>query len=157
MQFGHVAVALSISTYDWNPKTVIFVGLVHFLPNFDAFPIRLGWAKPSFHCTITHTFLFAFIVSLLAWLAGPTWGIFAIVSLLTHYLADMGSTVGLPLLLPFSKRKFTWALFEDTGYWGKETILGYYRQPMSWILEGSVLIFLIYRLFAIYGYLPEYV
>src|SRR5438445_9917474 len=34
------------------------------------------------------------------------------------------------LLWPFSKRKFTSALFQDSGYWGKEMYTGYYRQPM---------------------------
>jgi hypothetical protein len=59
--------------------------------------------------------------------------------------------VGLPLLWPFSKRKFTLALFKDTGYWGREMYLGYYRQPMSWVLEGAVVLFFGYRLYTLYA------
>lgn len=55
MQFGHAGVVLAISTYDWNLKTIAVVGLAHFLPNFDVFPIRLGLAGDDFHCSITHT------------------------------------------------------------------------------------------------------
>lgn len=29
--------------------------------------------------------------------------------------------------------------------------LGYYRQPMWWVLEGGVTAFLVYRLIQIYG------
>ena len=35
MQFGHVPLALAIATYDWNPKTAVFVVGMHFLPNAD--------------------------------------------------------------------------------------------------------------------------
>ena len=69
---------------------------------------------------------------------------------MTHYLADIGSTVGLPLLWPFSKKKFTLAFFKDTGYWGMDMLVGYYRQPMSWVLEGAVTLFFGYRLYQIY-------
>jgi hypothetical protein len=57
--------------------------------------------------------------------------------------------VGLPLLWPFYKKKLTIALFKDTGYWGKSMLVGYYKQPMSWVLEGGVTVFLFYRLFQI--------
>jgi membrane-bound metal-dependent hydrolase YbcI (DUF457 family) len=85
-------------------------------------------------------------VSALVALFSVHYAIFALVAILAHYAADIGSTVGLPLLWPFSKRKFTLALFQDTGYWGKEMYLGYYRQPMAWVLEGLVLAFFVYRL-----------
>ena len=61
MQFGHAAVVLAISSYDWNWKTFLVVGFAHFLPNFDAFPILWGWADEDFHCSITHTLLFAIV------------------------------------------------------------------------------------------------
>jgi len=28
---------------------------------------------------------------------------------------------------------------------------GYYRQPMSWVLEGTVVLFLAYRLYVLYA------
>jgi len=155
MQLGHIAVAVSIASYNWNPKTIVFVGFMHFLPNFDVLPLKLGWAKRSFHCTITHTFLFALIVSAIALQFGNIWGILAIVSLLTHYLADMGSTVGQPLFYPLSKKKYTWALFKDTGPYGMDSFVGYYSQPMSWGLEVPAFSFAIYRLLAVYGVIPD--
>ena len=36
MQVGHVPLALSIATYDWNLKTVVLCLGMHFLPNFDS-------------------------------------------------------------------------------------------------------------------------
>jgi membrane-bound metal-dependent hydrolase YbcI (DUF457 family) len=73
------------------------------------------------------------------------------VALITHYFADFGSTVGLPLLWPLSKKRYTFALFKDTGYWGWEMYTGYYRQPMSWVLEGVTLLFFAYRMGQVYS------
>jgi membrane-bound metal-dependent hydrolase YbcI (DUF457 family) len=146
MQLGHIPLALSIATYDWNPKTVAFCLAMHFLPNADSLVVRAGWAKPSFHCSVTHSVAFAVAVSALLAPFSPHYALFALVAILTHYVADLGSTVGLPLLWPFTRRKFTLALFKDSGYWGKEMYLGYYRQPMAWVLEGGVVAFLVFRL-----------
>lgn len=151
MQLGHVPLALSIATYDWNPKTAGFVLAMHFLPNGDSLVVRAGLAKPAFHCTVTHSVLFAGAVSALIAPVSVHYAIFALAAILAHYAADLGSTVGLPLLWPFSKRKFTLALFQDTGYWGTDMLRGYYRQPMSWVLEGAVVAFFVYRLFQVYG------
>lgn len=146
MQLGHVPLALSIATYDWNPKMAAFVLAMHFLPNSDSLVVRAGWAKPEFHCSVTHSMLFAVVVAALIAPFSVHYALFGLLAILAHYAADLGSTVGLPLLWPFSRRKFTLALFEDTGYWGKGMLLGYYRQPMSWVLEGGVIAFLGYRL-----------
>ena len=151
MQLGHVPLALSIATYDWNPKMAVFCLGAHFLPNADALVVKAGWAKPSFHCTVTHNLTFAAVVSGLVFLVAPHYAPFALVALVTHYLADIGSTVGQPLLWPFSKKKFTLSLFQDTGYWGWEMYTGYYKQPWSWILEGAVVIFFSYRLYVVGG------
>lgn len=151
MQFGHLPVALSIATYDWNPKTVGFVVAMHWLPNADALVVRAGWAKPEFHCTVTHSVAFAVAVSALIAPFSPHYALFGLVAILAHYAADIGSTVGLPLLWPVTKRKFTLALWQDTGYWGREMYVGYYRQPMAWVVEGAVTLFLGYRLFHIYA------
>jgi hypothetical protein len=58
--------------------------------------------------------------------------------------------VGLPLLWPFTRKKFSLRLFKDTGWWGKDMFIGYYKQPMSWVLEGGVTVFFVYRLLEIY-------
>lgn len=149
MQLGHIPLALSVATYDWNPKMAVFCLGAHFLPNADALVVKARLAKPSFHCTVTHNLLFALAVTGLVYLAAPHYAPFAFVALSTHYLADLGSTVGQPLLWPFSKRKFTLALFDDTGYWGWKMYTGYYKQPMAWVLEGAVVAFFAYRLHAI--------
>jgi membrane-bound metal-dependent hydrolase YbcI (DUF457 family) len=88
-------------------------------------------------------------VSLLMALFSWHYAAFAFVAIVTHYLADIGSTVGLPLFWPFTRKKFTLALFRDTGWWGKDMLIRYYRQPMSWVLEGTAVIFFAYRLFII--------
>jgi membrane-bound metal-dependent hydrolase YbcI (DUF457 family) len=124
---------------------------MHWLPNADSLVVKAGLAKPSFHCTVTHSVLFAVAVAGLVALVSTHYAVFALVAILAHYVADIGSTVGLPLLWPFSKRQATLGLFQDTGYWGWEMVRGYYRQPMAWVLEGGVTLFLVYRLWTIYA------
>ncbi|MCH9015231.1 MAG: metal-dependent hydrolase [Gemmatimonadetes bacterium] len=145
MQLGHVPLALSIASFNWSPKMALFCLGIHYLPNADSLVVRAGFAKPDFHCTLTHSFTFAFVVTGIVYLIAPAYAPFAFVALVTHYAADIGSTVGLPLLWPFSKKRFTLALFKDTGYWGWEMYRGYYRQPMAWVLEGAVLAFFTWR------------
>lgn len=149
MQLGHIPLAMSIATYDWSPRTLLFCLAMHFLPNGDTLVERAGWAEKGFHCTVTHTFTFAVVVSSLVAIVSPHYAAFAFVALITHFAADLGSTVGLPLLWPLSRQKFTLALFADTGSWGKSMYRGYYRQPMAWVLEGGVLAFCVYRLGAV--------
>lgn len=105
------------------------------------------WVKNGgFHCTLTHSIFFAIVVSLFVAIFSLHLAAFAFVAIVLHFAADLGSTVGLPIFWPFTRKKYTFALFKDTGWWGKEMLLGYYRQPMSWILEGCVVLFLFYRL-----------
>jgi membrane-bound metal-dependent hydrolase YbcI (DUF457 family) len=151
VQAGHIPLALSIATYDWNPRMATFVLAMHFLPNADSLIVRAGLAKPSFHCTLTHSLFFALAVSALVAVFSPHYAIFALVAIVAHYAADIGSSVGLPLLWPLSRRKFTLALWQDTGYWGRQMLVGYYRQPMAWVMEVSVVVFLVYRLLTLYG------
>ena len=151
MQLGHVPLAVSIASFDWNPRTIAFCVAMHFLPNADSLVSKAGLAKPSFHCTVTHTLLFAVVVTGIVYLVSPFYAPFAFAALVLHYLADSGSTVGLPLLWPFSKKRFTLALFKDTGYWGWEMYKGYYRQPQTWALEGAVVVFFAWRMTQIYA------
>ena len=151
MQAGHVPLALAIASYDWNPRMAAFCLAIHFLPNADSLVVKAGFAKPDFHCTVTHSLFFALVVSGIVALFSPHYAIFALIAILAHYAADIGSTVGLPLLWPLSKRKFTLAFFKDTGYWGWGMLRGYYAQPMSWVLEAGVTAFFGYRLWTLYG------
>ena len=74
MQVGHVAVALAISSYApeltggkidaFSFESIIVAMAAHWLPNLDVVPIWLKLAKPSFHCTWSHSLLFAIIMSL---------------------------------------------------------------------------------------------
>ena len=149
MQVGHLPLALSIATYDWNPKTVALCVGMHWLPNVDSLVVKAGFAKPEFHCTVTHTVLFAVLVSGVVALISPHYAVFTFVAIVAHYAADIGSTVGLPLFWPVYPKQLTLALFKDTGYWGWDMYIGYYKQPMAWVLEGAVTAFFIYRLFVI--------
>jgi membrane-bound metal-dependent hydrolase YbcI (DUF457 family) len=98
---------------------------------------------------VTHSIFFAVLVSAFIAVFYLHYAAFAFVAIMAHYAADIGSTVGLPLLWPFSRKKYTLSLFKDTGWWGKEMFIGYYKQPMAWILESAVVVFLACRLYVI--------
>ena len=139
MQFGHLGIALLIASLDPRPEVFAIVGAAQFLPNADSLVIRAGWAKPEFHGTWSHSLVFCFAVMLLAIIAfGPWLGCLAGLSLAAHVVADMPTDTGIPLLLPFSRRRFSLNLWTNSGYWGRAMYAGYYRQPWAWILEGLV-------------------
>ena len=71
MQAGHVPLALAIATYDWSPEMAVFCLGMHFLPNADSLVVKAGFAKPEFHCTVTHSILFALVVSGIVALFSP--------------------------------------------------------------------------------------
>ena len=143
MQFGHVGIALAIASIDPRPETFLVVGAAQFLPNADSLVIRAGWARPDFHGTWSHSLTFCVAVGAVAVL------LFA--SIVAHVVADLPTDTGLPLLLPFSRRRFSFNLWRNTGYWGRAMYTGYYRQPWAWILESAVFAVVAWR-YA--GYLP---
>lgn len=139
MQLGHVGIALAIASLDPRPEVFAIVGAAQFLPNADSLLIRAGWAKPEFHGTWSHSLVFCLGVALLAVIAfGPWLGCLAGLSLAAHVVADMPTDTGIPLLLPFTRRRFSVNLWTNTGYWGWAMYVGYYRQRWAWILEGAV-------------------
>src|SRR6266705_3580062 len=141
MQFGHLGIALSIASLDPRPETFLVVGAAQFLPNADSLIIRAGWARPDFHGTWSHSLLFSSAVGALAVaLFGPWLGGLALASIVAHVLADLPTDTGLPLLLPFSRRRFSLNLWKNTGYWGRAMYVGYYRQPWACILDGALLV-----------------
>ena len=154
MQLGHVAVAFAISSYApeltggrieaFSGEAIAISFVAHWLPNMDVIPIWLKIAKPSFHCTWSHSLLFAFIVGLVLLFINPAWAMLGIASLLIHFLADMPSSVGLPLLMPLKKR-FTINLWADTGHSGWIALKGTYMQAWTWLLEGGAFLFLFIR------------
>lgn len=139
MQLGHVGIALLIASLDPRPEVFAVVGAAQFLPNADSLVIRAGWAKPEFHGTWSHSLVSCLGVALLAVIGfGPWLGCLAGLSLAAHLVADMPTDTGIPLLLPFSRRRFSLNLWTNSGYWGRAMYAGYYRQPWAWILEGAV-------------------
>lgn len=159
MQIGHVAVALVIASYApeltggrmdaFSAESIAVTFVAHWLPNLDVIPIGLGWAKRNFHCTWSHTFIFALGVFLLLLPFNVGWALLALASVLVHYLVDLPSTVGLPLFLPFSKKKFSLRLWADTGAGGWASMKGTYEQSWTWILEGGAFLVLFVRAYQV--------
>jgi len=157
MQLGHVAVALTLSSFApeltggqvdaFSLESIAVTMAAHWLPNLDAIPIMLGWAKKDFHCTWTHCIFFALITGLITALFSIPWAILAVVSLLIHFLADMPSSVGLPLFMPLTRKRFTINLWADTGSHGWVSFSGTYKQSWTWILEGGAYLLLFVRLY----------
>lgn len=155
MQLGHVAVALTISSFApelsggevgaFSGEAIAVAFAAHWLPNLDGIPIMLGLVRKAFHCTWTHSLLFAVVIGLLLLLLKPAWAGIAFVGILLHYLADMPSSVGLPLLMPFTMKRITINLWADTGYFGWESTKGTYLQAWTWILEGGAFLVLFIR------------
>lgn len=158
MQLGHVAVALAVSSYApeitggrisaFSAEAIAVSFIAHWLPNFDVIPIKLGWAKDAFHCTWSHSFLFAIIVGLILLPLNIGWSLLAFVSLVVHFLADMPSSVGLPLFMPW-KRRFTISLWADTGHSGWFAFRSTYEQAWTWLLEGGAFVFLFIRAYQV--------
>ncbi|MBI4419231.1 MAG: metal-dependent hydrolase [Gemmatimonadetes bacterium] len=144
MQFGHVGMALAIATVDPRPETFAVVFAAQFLPNADSLIIRAGLARPGFHGTYSHSVPFIVAVWLAATaLFGPWLGALAGLSIATHVVADLPTIPGIPILLPFSDRRFSFRLWHDSGYWGREMYAGYYRQPWARRLELAVALLVI--------------
>ena len=107
MQFGHVGIALAIASLDPRPETFAVVGAAQFLPNADSLVIRAGWARPEFHGTWSHSLAFCAGVGAAAVLLfGHSLGGLAFASTVAHVAADLPTDTGIPLLLPFSRRRF---------------------------------------------------
>jgi membrane-bound metal-dependent hydrolase YbcI (DUF457 family) len=159
VQLGHVALAATIASFApqitaaagvptvdaWSLESLVVVFAAHYLPNFDVIPIKLKWAPDRFHCTFSHTLLFAAAVALALWPLNASWAVLAAVSLALHFVADSGSSVGLPLLLPFSRRKFSLYLWADTGYTVRFALTSTYQQAWTWITEGGMFVVLAAR------------
>lgn len=157
MQLGHVAVALTISSFApeltngqieaFSLESVLVSLIAHEFPNFDGFLIMAGLAPKKFHCTWSHSIIIGFLAGLIAFLINPGWGIIFWLSIFLHYLADMPSSVGLPLFLPFSQKRYTFNLWADTGYFGWVSFKGTYQQAWTWILEGGAYLVLLIRMY----------
>jgi membrane-bound metal-dependent hydrolase YbcI (DUF457 family) len=159
VQLGHVALAGTIASFApeitaaagvprvdaWSAESLAVVFFAHYLPNFDVIPIKLKLAPDRFHCSYSHSLLFAVAVGLGVWPFSASWAVLATVSLLLHFVADSGSSVGLPLLLPFSRKRFSLYLWADTGHSGWFAFRSTYQQAWTWITEGGMFLVLAAR------------
>jgi membrane-bound metal-dependent hydrolase YbcI (DUF457 family) len=161
VQVGHLALAGAIASFApeitaaagvprvnaWSAESIVVVFVAHYLPNFDVIPIKLGWAADRFHCSYSHSLLFAVAVAAALWPFNASWAVLALVSLLLHFVADSGSSVGLPLLLPFSRKRFSLFLWADTGHSGWFAFRSTYQQAWTWVTEGGMFVVLAARLY----------
>ncbi len=155
MQAGHFAVALTISSFApeltggqidaFSIEAMAVALIAHELPNLDGLPIMLKLAPKAFHCTWSHSLLLPILVGLILLPFNWGWASIAFVSLIIHLLADMPSSVGLPIFLPFTKKRFTFNLWADTGAYGWISFKGTYQQAWTWILEGGAFLLLLVR------------
>jgi len=161
VQVGHLAMAGTVASFapqiarsvggpgveawSWESMAVVFVA--HYLPNLDVVPIKMKLAPDRFHCSYSHTLLFTAVVALAIWPVNASWAALSVVSLLTHLVADSGSSVGLPLLLPFSRKRFSLYLWADTGHSGWFAFKSTYQQAWTWVTEGGMFVVLAVRLY----------
>ena len=163
MQAGHYAVALTIASFaepltgghigNFSLEAMAVTVAATTIPNLDGIPIMLKLAPKAFHCTWSHTVLFPVLVGLIMLaLSAVTplhwgWASLVFVSMIVHLLSDMPSSVGLPLFMPFTKKRFTFNLWADTGVYGWISFRGTYEQAWTWILEGGSYLILLIRLY----------
>src|SRR3989442_1007422 len=130
MQFGHLGIALAIASIDPRSGPLAGVTGAQSLPNADSLLIRAGWARPEFHGTWSHSLPFcAAVGALAAGVFGPWLGVLALGSIVLHVVADLPTDTGIPLLLPFSERRFSLDLWRNTGYWGHSMYAG--KAPLA--------------------------
>ncbi len=155
MQAGHYAVALTIASFApeltggqvdaFSMEAMAVTLIATQLPNLDAIPIMLGWAPKAFHCTWSHSFFFVALMGLLLLPFSAAWASLTVVSLVFHFLSDLPSSVGLPLFLPFTPKRYTFSLWADTGAYGWVSFKGTYEQAWTWVLEGGSYLILLIR------------
>jgi membrane-bound metal-dependent hydrolase YbcI (DUF457 family) len=143
MWLAHVAVGLSIASYTDNPELIVLANVFHHLPSVDQLIVDTGLAKKEFHDAELHTPFFAICVAAVAALFSWKYALLALLCIGTHLLMDLPTDTGLMLLYPFSRRRFTLNLWENTGGWG---LKGFYRQKWAITLETPVWLFFFYRL-----------
>ena len=100
-----------------GPKAIAFGALCGLIPDFDAVAALWGdWASLEYHRSLTHSVLFAPVVSpALGWIGWRwakrrgtprQWTKLAFWGLFTHPLLDVFTSYGTQLLYPFSKQRF---------------------------------------------------
>jgi len=119
-------------------SSIIF--LYHQIPNIDGILAKWGIVDHGdfFHTPAIGLFVSAPLLSFSIELF-----FLGFFSFLLHLVADIptyGNNFGIMVLYPFSEKKHTLGLWKDTGFFGWDSILGYYRQRWAVIFEGLVLL-----------------
>ncbi len=143
MWLAHVAVGLSIASYQDSLELIVLANALHHLPSVDQLMVDARLAKKEFHDAELHTPFFVLCVSAVAALFSWKYALLALICIGTHLLMDLPTDTGLMLFYPFSRRRFTLNLWRDTGGWG---LKGFYRQKWAIALETPVWLFFFYRL-----------
>ena len=143
MWLAHVAVGLSIASYQDGLECVVLANVFHHLPSVDQLIVDAGSAKKEFHDAELHTPFFALGVAAVTALLSWKYALLALICIGIHLLMDLPTETGLMLFYPFSRRRFTLNLWKDTGGWGFK---GFYRQKWAIVLETPVWLFFFYRL-----------
>lgn len=146
MLLGHFSTALLVSTLDWKPEAVIFVTALHFLPNTDVIPIKIGLLDKKHHGGFSHSLFLALLVSGLIFLFSFYYARLAFLALIMHLLVDLPSSEGLELFWPIFKRRFSLNLWQDNGFLSLSELLSGYKQKWQVLTEIIVTTFLVLRL-----------
>ena len=143
MWLAHIAVGLSIASYTNNIELFALANAFHHLPSVDQLIVDTGLVKKEFHDAELHTPFFALGVAAVAALFSWKYALLALACIGAHLLMDLPTDTGLMLLYPFSRRRFTFNLWENTGGWG---LKGFYQQKWAIVLETPIWLFFLYRL-----------
>ena len=143
MWLAHIAAGLSIASYTDCLESFLLANAFHHLPSIDQLIVDTGLVKKEFHDAEMHTPFFAFAVAAVTALFSWKYALLALICICTHLLMDMPTDTGLMLLYPFSRRRFTFNLWKNTGGWGLKS---FYQQKWALALETPVWLFFVYRL-----------
>lgn len=144
MWFGHIVAGLIVAVLFGFDLTVIALAVFFsWLPNIDAFFVKLGFQTKEFHDGPTHSLGFAAVIGMLAGLIDPVYGLIAFLAIILHCLSDMPTDAGILFFYPLSKKNVSLNLWKETGFWGFSSIKGYYAQKWAIISESLSVIILI--------------
>ncbi len=145
MWLGHILSALLIASFSFTKENLAIALLFNWLPNIDALFVKAGVKPTEFHDGPTHSFLFALAAGLIMALISIEKGILSFLSVIAHLICDLPTDKGIPLFYPI-KRRFSLNLWKETGFLGKESIYGFYKQRSALLSEILLLVLLIFRL-----------
>jgi len=145
MWLGHILAALFIASFYFNKENLAITLFFSWLPNIDALFVKAGIKPAEFHDGPTHSLLFALTIGLLPILFCMEKGILSFISIIAHLICDLPTDKGIPILYPW-KRRFSLNLWKETGFLGKDSIYGFYKQKSALLSEMLLLSLVVIRL-----------